>query len=237
MPNPKMIQDPDDPTKMIANPDYDDTLNEDGTPIVKAATLSEETKALIAAAVKEATSKLKGSLDEQDAKRKAAETKVAEFERKEREAEAERLRQAGEHEKAFKLEKEQLEARLRDLESTNTSLTRDRMVEKALLAVEFRNAKSHDMAVSDITSQLVRDDNGVWAHKDGTDLSDFVATYLADEDNAFLLKSKKSSGSGADPIVTPSAEDNKSNSVFGLSTSEVLKRAEKGQLPHQQRKK
>jgi len=227
-----MIQDPDDPTKMIDNPDYDPTKNEDGTPI---AAPKQETAEEIEARLK---LEFKQRMDALDQKRKDAETRVAEFERKEREAETQRLKDEGKLKEAYERELEDERAARRDLENRNTELTRDRDVEKALRPIEFRNDRAADMAAHTITSELVKNDQGEWVHKSGKSIADFVAEFVADEANAFMLKAKKSSGAGQDDVVVnPPEGKDKSKSVFGLSQAEILKRAEKGELPHQKKRR
>jgi len=230
--NPKLIQDPDDPTKMIANPDYDPTKNEDGTLIENKP--KTETPEEIEARLK---AEFKTRMDALDQKRKDAETRVAEFERKEREAETQRLKDAGKLEEAHQRELEDRDARMRDLENRNTELTRDREVEKLLRGTEFRNARSEDMASRDIISNLVKDDSGAWVAKNGKSVADYVSEFLADEDNAFLLKSKRSTGLNADEVVidAPNA-DKKDGSIFSRPLASVLKDAEAGKLPHQQKR-
>jgi hypothetical protein len=230
--NPKLIQDPDDPTKMIANPDYDPTKNEDGSPIKEEP--KTETPAEIEARLK---ADFKTRMDALDKKLKDEQTRVAEYERKEREAETQRLKDAGKLEEAHQRELEDRDAKMRDLENRNTELTRDREVEKLLRGTEFRNARSEDMASRDIISNLVKNESGEWVAKNGKSLTDYVSEFLADEDNAFLLKSKRSTGLNADEVVidAPNA-DKKDGSIFSRPLASVLKDAEAGKLPHQQKR-
>jgi Skp family chaperone for outer membrane proteins len=232
MPNPKMIPDPDDAEKQILNPDYDPSKNEDGSPIANPDDVTppaNETPEQIELRLK---AEFKARMDALDQKRKDAETKVAEFERKEREAETQRLRDEGKLEEAHKRDKEDLEARLRDLENVNTTLTRDNMVDKALRAVEFRNERAADMASQEIVSQLIRNEAGDWVHKSGKSIADYISEFVTNESNAFLLKSKQSSGTGGGG-AKPSDGDKSNKSIFDMSQEEVMKMAAAGKLPHQ----
>lgn len=232
MPNPKLIPDPDNEGQTIDNPNYDPSKNEDGTPIVNPddnQPPANETPEQLELRLK---AEFKAKMDALDQKRKDAETLVAEFQRKEREAETQRLRDEGKLEEAYKREKEDLEAQLRDLQNVNTSLSRDNMVDKALRAVEFRNERAADMASQEIVGQLVRNDDGEWTHKSGKSIAEFIAEFVADENNAFLLKSKQSSGTGGGG-TTPSEGTTKSKSVFDMDPAEVMKLAAAGKLPHQ----
>jgi hypothetical protein len=233
MSNPKMIPDPNDETKQIANPDYNPELNEDGTPIEKTPEVKPETPAEIEARLR---ADFKAKMDALDAKRKDAETRVAEFERKEREAETQRLKDEGKLEEAHKRELEDREARLNAAERRITELTRDIEVKTALSAYEFRNARAAELASKEITGQLIKNDDGNWVHKDGeTSVADFAKSFLEHDDNSFLLKTKQSSGIGATG-VKPADTTKKSGSVFDMDTADVMRLAAEGKLPHQQKR-
>jgi hypothetical protein len=235
MPNPKMIPDPDDETKQIPNPDYNPELNEDGTPIeTPKPQLSAEVQALIDAAVETVKSDFKEKMNNLDSKYKDANVRLAEYDRKEREAETQKLKDEGKLEEAHKRELEDRDSKLVAAERRITELTRDIEVNTALGGFDFKNTRAAEVARRDITDQLVKNDDGIWTHKDGsTSVTDFVKAYLEHEDNSFLLKPRQSSGLGS-ASVKPSDVKSDAKSVFGMDVADVMKLAAAGKLPHQQ---
>jgi hypothetical protein len=187
---------------------------------------AERIEALVQDRVKEAKLKLDGAYGQRD----EALAKLALLEKEKRERELKELEEAGKHKEAYELRIAERDRENEALRVKNTELTRDLNLKGALAAYTFRNERAQEMAYSGVVGQLVQNEQGVWVHKSGTSITDFVAAYAKDEDNAFLFKSKNSSGSGlgqpkiADPANTP-------KSLFGMSQDEVLKLAAEGKLP------
>lgn len=185
---------------------------------------------LVEQRVAEALKEIKGKLDNAYASRDEANRKLAEAEQREKEANLKRMEEEGKH-------KEVLEARLAEsvaknevLEKRITELTRDAEVREQLSGLPFRNEKASRSAYKDIVADLVQDDKGVWRHKSGVSVKEFVEVFVKDEDNAFLFKAKPSNGSGNNsPADTPTNQ--KPGSLFALKQEDVLKMAREGKLP------
>lgn len=219
----------EDPNAQKKGEEKDDDKN-------KAATLDMNdpaVKAAIAAAVADALKPMKENLDKSYAERDAALQKVAEHEQKEREAEIKSLEEQGKHKEAYEARLAEERAAREALEKRNTELTRDVELKGALNAIDFRNKTASDMAYRSLVSDLVRNEQGKWVHKSGTSIEEAVTSYISNEDNAFLLKPKISSGSGTPPAKqgSPGAEP---KSLFARPQAEVIKMAEEGKLPRQQ---
>lgn len=85
------------------------------------------------------------------------------------------------------------------------------------------------MAYRDIVEQLVQNEDGLWVHKSGANIQEFIDTYSKSEDNSFLFRVKANTGAGTNASAgTPKMEDKKSLSQ--MSQAEVLALAAKGQL-------
>jgi hypothetical protein len=191
---------------------------------------------LVADKVAEQLKDIKGKLDNAYSIRDAALKKAEEVEQKERTAQLKKLEEEGKHKEVYDLklvEKDaaynELLSKLSALEQTNLQLTRDSQVRDLLRASEFRNEKAFDMAFHEVTNQLVKNEQGLWVHRSGVSAKDFIAAFVADDANSFLLKPKASSGGGT-TTTTPSAGA-KPKSLFAMSQAEVLKLASEGKLP------
>lgn len=174
--------------------------------------------------IKEKLNKAYGARDE-------AFKKVAEFEQKEREAELKRLKEEGKFKEAYEMQLAEEKARREALEKKNIELTRDIDVRNSLTTLDFRNDNAAEMAYKEIVGQLVRNDDGVWVHRSGIAIRDYVKAFAESEDNSFLFKQKVSSGSGSSSTKNSSSSkvDSK-KSLFSLSQEEVLKLASEGKL-------
>jgi hypothetical protein len=213
--NPKQIPDPENEGQMIDNPDYDPTKNEDGSPIED---VSDSQKAL-----DKAKADFKKKMDDLNARVKQAEEKAAALEKAEREREANRLRDEGKLAEAYALEKTALESELTSLRESNVRLSRDRDVRDAVSSVdvEFRTPKAKQAAVNEITSELIKGDDGVWKAKDGRSVEDYVKAFLEHDDNSYLLKPKRNSGGGSQPIKPSGKPENKPGSIFEMGFDQI----------------
>lgn len=230
--NPKQIEDPDNEGQMIDNPDYDPTKNEDGTPIENPEEENDE-RTELQKLLDQQKADFKKKLDAIDAKLKAAEAEKAKLEKAERDRETQKLKDEGKLQEAHERELADRDARIKQLEESNVALGRDGAVRDALGTYEFKNAKAQKMAIADITAELVKNDDGEWTHKSGQSITDFAKSFFDDEDNAFYLKTKKSSGTGVTTTPPPKPTEKKSASLFDMDVTDVFKMAEKGQLPNQ----
>jgi hypothetical protein len=222
----------------------DKKVNADSNdPASQPATVPDDIQKIVDAKLAEAKAEMKSKLDSAYASRDAAVSRVAELETQEQERESARLKAAGEHEKAYKLDLEAAnnarlaaEARAEAIQKRNTELTRDAEVRAALASVgkEFRNDVALDTAFSQIVNQLVKDESGVWVSKDGKSIGQAVEAFTSLDKHDFLFKAKPSSGLGHE---TPSgnAKGANSKSLFDLDQSQVLQMAQQGKLPNQRR--
>jgi hypothetical protein len=173
---------------------------------------------------------IKEKLDSAHAKREAAEKKVEEFEAKERAANLKRLEEEGKHKEAFELQLAEERAARKAAEEKAIKLSRDVDVRTVLSTQNFRNDKALEMAYSEVVGQLVQNESGVWIHRSGVSVKDFVKTFADDESNAFLFKQKVSSGGGSGPAKPGGSGDTAKKSIFEYTQAEVLKMAEEGKL-------
>ena len=187
-------------------------------------------EALIQERLNEALKDVKAKLDKAYGARDEALTKVKEFEQKEREAELKRLQDEGKHKEVFEMQLAEERAAREAAEKRNVELTRDIDVRNALAAHPFRNENASEMAYREIVGQLVRNDQGVWVHKSGSSIKDFVTAFAGDDVNSFLFKPKTSSGTGSSG-AKPTDTSGEKKSLFSMSQDEVLKMAREGKLP------
>jgi len=180
--------------------------------------------------VNESLKDIKGKLDGAFTARDEALRKIAEFEKKERDAEVKRLKEEGKEREAFEMQLAQERARVETLERQNTELTRDVEVRGLLSNLTFRNDKAVEMAYQDIVGQLVRDERGHWVHRSGIPVKEFIKHFAESDDNAFLFKPKTSTGSGGSGPKTNSGSSGDKGSLFKMSQAEVIKMAAEGKL-------
>lgn len=155
--------------------------------------------------------------------------KVTEFENEKRQAELKRLQEEGKHKEAYEMQLAEIKSGKEAAEKRVIELTRDMELKSVLGTLNFRNDNALEMAYREIVGQLVQNEQGVWVHKSGVPVKDFVKSFSDTEDNAFLFKPKVSSGSGSQGTKTNNPSGEKT-SLFNLSQDEVLKRAREGTL-------
>lgn len=179
------------------------------------------------AAIKESLNKAYAARDENAAK-------VADFEKKEREANIKRLAEEGKHKEAYELQLAEKDAALAALAKRNVELSRDVAVREAVRQLPFRNGKAEAMAVAEITSSLVQNEHKEWVHRSGVSIREYCEAFAKDEDQSFLFKAKANTGSGSASTNsgsgTPAAAD-KPKSLFAMSQAEVIRLATEGKLP------
>lgn len=186
---------------------------------------------LVQAGIDNALKDIKTKLDKSYEARDAALAKIKEFEQKDREAELKRLQEEGKHKEAFDLQLAEERAKREALEKRNIELTRDIEVRNALASHPFRNDNASEMAYREIVGQLVQNEQGVWVHKSGVSVKDFVKTFAEHSDNEFLFKPKVNSGSGSGGSKAGDNSSGEKKSLFNMSQEEVLKMAREGKLP------
>lgn len=185
---------------------------------------------IVSEKVNEALKEIKPKLDAAYHARDEALKKVAEFEKKEKEAQLKLLEEQGKIKEAMDLRLAEKEAELSTLRRHNTELSRDVQVRNALSGIDFRNEVAADMGYRQIVDQLVQNDKGQWVHKSGVSIKDFVEQFGKDENNSFLFKPKQSSGTGASASSSTTVKSTGKKSLFEMSQAEVLAKAAKGEF-------
>jgi len=179
--------------------------------------------------VQERLAKMKSNMDRMASERDEALRKAVEIEQKQKQDQIQRLEEEGKLQEALEMKLAEAQARLKVFEEENIKLNRDSVVNSALGGLDFRNERSRQMAYRDIVEQLVQNDDGLWVHKTGTNIQDFVTSYSKNEDNSFLFRVKANTGAGtANNSGAPSMDQKKS--IGEMTTEEVLALAAKGQL-------
>jgi hypothetical protein len=180
-------------------------------------------------AVNERLSQMKSNMDRMVKERDEALKKAAEIEQQQKEAAIKRLEEEGKLQEALEMKLAEANAKLKVFEEENTKLNRDNVVNSQLGGLEFRNERSRQMAYRDIVEQLVQNEDGIWVHKSGTSIQEFVDSYSKSEDNSFLFRVKTNSGGGT---TTPSgvSDTTEKKTLSQMSQAEVLALAAKGQL-------
>jgi len=215
------------------NQNVDSSNNPDKTiPIDDQKKDSDLVEKLVNERVENTLKEIKTKLDSAYGSRDEALRKIADFERKEKEENIKKLQEEGKFKEAFEVQLAEERARRESLEKRNVELTRDITVRNSLTGLDFRNDKAVDVAYQDIVGQLIQDDKGVWVHRSGVSIRDFVKAYTETEDNSFLFKPKVSSGSGSNSGTNNSNNSSSSakKSLFNMSQEEVLKLASEGKL-------
>lgn len=203
-------------SEIDSNPDS----NEDQQPKTE---ITPEVQELINKAVADSVQKLKGSLDNLDAGKKAAEAALAAANKKIHEQEVAALEAAGKLSEAAELKAKELADQLANANSKIVSLTRDNALRSALSGLDFRSPKTSSVAFNDIVSGLTQNGEGNWVDATGRSITDIVTAYGANEENAFLFKPKPSSGTGTPPISGVPPKD-APTSVFEMKQADVIAR-------------
>jgi hypothetical protein len=186
---------------------------------------------LVESRVQEALKDIKLKLDKAYSVRDEALRKAADIEQARKQEEIKRLQEDGKHKEALELQLAEERAQRAAYEKRVVELTRDMDLKNALSTYSFKNENAFSMAYREIVDQLAQDDKGIWRHKSGVSLKDFVKQFADDENNAFLLKPKVSSGSGSSTTkVKDSSSGMSGKSIFELPQDEVLKLAREGKL-------
>jgi len=175
---------------------------------------------------------IKGKLDNAFKARDEALAKVAEFEKREREANLKQLEAEGKHREAFELRLAEERALNATLRAEVTKLSRDVSVKDALKSYSFRNDNAADMAFKEIVGNLVQNDQGQWVHRSGITVRDYCEAFSKDENQSFLFKAKANTGTGSSSVSSTSGVpgSNGKKSLFDMSQAEVLKMAAEGKI-------
>ena len=114
----------------------------------------------------------------------------------------------------------ELKARLEQLETHNSNLSRDSLIGAAVGGFSFRNAKAAEVARGELSALLVKGTNG-WATKDGRPVEEVAKELFAKEEFSFLLKPTVSTGAGAPSAGAPTPPA-KTESLLALSNEALI---------------
>jgi len=181
----------------------------------------------IQAAVKAAVADIKTKLDTAYSSRDKALEEVASFKQKDSAAKIKALEEEGKHKEAYELQLAEKDAEIAVLNTTVLSLTRDNSLRSALSEHTFKSTRASNIAFRELSDILIKDKDGKWVDARGNPMAAAVAAFVADPDNALLMKTKSQSGSGisANVATNNSPADTSKGSVFKMSQADVLKRA------------
>jgi hypothetical protein len=207
----------------------DDDDQDEGEPKPK----TPEFEKIVAERVKSELAKMKSNMDKIAKERDEAVRAMTRQQERERELKAEQLEKDGKVRESLEMKLTAEKERVTLLTEKLDKLTRDRVVSDLLRNVEFRTPNAAKLAEQAILSELTKTEEGSWIHQSGASVSDYIKAFLADEDNEYLLKPKKSSGTGA-PQASTQGEINTSTkrpkSLRGIPASKVLEMARQGLL-------
>jgi hypothetical protein len=190
-------------------------------------------KEVLEAAVAEALKPMKDNVDKAYQQRDELQNKIKEFEERERARELKDLEDQGKYREAAEKRLEEERKAREQAESRVVELTRDLEVRTVLGALPFRNETALDMAYKEIIPQLVKNADGVWVHRSGTTIGEFVKSYGEDSNKSFLFKAKASSGGGSGGGNAGDTNNDSGKSLFARPQEEVLRMAREGKLPNQ----
>jgi len=185
---------------------------------------------LVSQRVAEALAPIKEKLDSAYSARDEANAKLAKLELERKEADLKRLEEEGKHLEAANRRLAEEQARSKALEEQNINLSRDVNVRGVLAGYAFKNERAAEIAFKEVVGQLTRNEQGIWVHKSGVSVKDFMEAFSKDEEQSFLFKPKASSGNGSSNTNSNTAESTGKKSLFKMSQAEVLKLAGEGKL-------
>jgi hypothetical protein len=215
---------PDDDDIVVPPVNDEPTNNAPNPPVL---TEEERIQKLVDERLKDAKAKLDAAYAARDREKERADQLAQE----KRDAELARLEEEGKHQEVYNIRLQEETAKREAAERRNVELTRDMTLKDHLKVLTFRTDKASDMAYQEIVGQLVQNEQGAWVHRSGVSISDFVKTFSEDDNNAFLFKSKQSRGSGTSEAQSSNPVQDKTKSLFEMSTAEVLALAAEGKLP------
>ncbi len=192
---------------------------------------SADFEAAVAAAVAEQLKEMKTKVDKAYSQRDETLAQAEELKQKLTEQETQRLKAEGKELEALELQLAQEKAKSETLARRNIELTRDLELKNVLSKYDFRSDKASKMAFSEITGQLIQNENGSWQGKNGDTVEKVITDFMTSEDNEFLLKPKANTGGGDSTVAsTKTSSSSTSTSLFGKTQAEVLKMAAEGKF-------
>jgi hypothetical protein len=209
--------------------DKDNDTGDDDTDQKGKGSLSKDHEALLEKLVADKLKVMKANVDKAYKEREALARENARLKADQEEGKRKKLEDEGKHVEAAKLRIAEVEELNKVLTERLTAATRDKEVDRAIGALNFRNDYAKEVAVKSIIEDLVQDDDGVWVHKSGASLADYVKTFAKDPTKDFLFKPKENNGAGTTG-AKGGANSGKPKTVIGMSTEELLAAAKAGQL-------
>jgi hypothetical protein len=208
--------------------DENDNSHDHDVPETPDADVTEQKlKKLVAEELKDIKAKLDKAYKERDQARKDQAKLLDENKR----AKLEALEKEGKELEALRIRYKEMEERLQEAEGKNDALSRDVSLKGALSKYDFKNTKSSDLAFRDILNNLVKQEDGSWIAVSGQSIDEYVTEYAMAEENDFLFKPKRSSGTGSVGGNLPTkSKENENVSLFDLPQSKILDMAAKGEL-------
>ena len=166
-------------------------------------------------------SEFKDKLDSAYSARDEILREKAQLEEEKKAVEIKRMEEEGKHKEVAELRLAEMSAKNEALSKRVTELTRDHEVTNAIAGLEFRSDVAGEMARDRILAQTMQDETGVWKHKSGVSIKEFVEHFKKDEANAFLFKPKTNTGAGTQQQA--GTVDMKSNKpITEMNTQELL---------------
>jgi len=205
----------------------DDTTQQDLSQ--KKASLAEEHQALLKQMVADELKQMKANVDKAYKKLDELTRENTRLKSDAQDKQRKQLEDEGKHFEAAKLKLTEQEETIKILNERLTTITRDRELDRSLGSLDFRNDFARETAFKTILPDLVQDNDGVWVHKSGASIDDYLKAFAKDPNKDFLFKPKENSGAGSttNKSSTTLARPKK---LTGLSTEELLKLAETGKL-------
>ena len=179
-----------------------------------------DVKSLVESMVAEQLSSIKSKLDEAYSARDDAVKARVLLEEEKKSQEIKRMEEEGKHKEVAELRVAEMQAKMEALQKQNTELSRDNVVKSALGGLDFRSDIAGEMAYDRIVGQMIQDENGMWVHKSGVSIKEYVDHFSKDDTNAFLFKPKTNSGAGTQQAGT--APNTQSNKKISEMTSEEM---------------
>ena len=167
---------------------------------------------------------LKENLNKAYKERDKVKKELADFKKAQRDAELERMKAEGKEVEALTATVADKDAELESLRAQIIELTRDAEVRRELSHHAFKNERATELAYDAIVRDLEQNEDGDWVHKrSGKTVSEFIQSFVEDEDNEFLLKTPENRGTSKPKGSTPNKQDKTSgSSLLGKSNKEIL---------------
>ena len=196
---------------------------ETSNPAVETAQMDDEKiKEMVEARVAAELKSIKSKLDEAYSARDTAVKQRVQLEDEKRQAEIKRMEEEGRHKEVAELKMAELQAKFDSLQKENVKLSRDHAVTDAMRSLEFRSDIASDMARDRITNELVQDEVGIWRHRSGVSIKEYVDSFGKDDQNAFLFKAKTNSGAGTQTFAAATDNKQPSKPITDMSSEELL---------------